>query len=357
MKVKRSNLLEAARKASKAIRKSPMESLVCLRIEVTKDKRLLITGTSVNMSIQVFTDTIEANDEFVAIVNSNKFLGLISKMNGEYVSMSMNDLTLTVKCGAAKLTMACIAEDQWTIGKIVTEPEFEIRTSSLAKSIDECAHAVANNAFGDSLISSFKVDFCQDKVRVTALDGHRIAIRDSFELGDEVESTLLLDGECMKEITKLIDGDMLIQTMGEMVKVTGDDIIIHSKMPNGTYFNIESFYNPTIYVSAKVNRMELLDAIEISNMVSSSIIMDMFDDKLALSCKETISEVNTDVAAEVSLTPETNYFRIGFNGKLLIDALRSITDETITLDFINSNSPIYIRNTGYLEIVLPIMIK
>ena len=49
---------------------------------------------------------------------------------------------------------------------------------------------------------------------------------------------------------------------------------------------------------------------------------------------------------------------IGFNHKFLLDALKVIDDETVTLTFVNAMSPCFIRDGegSYIYLILPVNI-
>ena len=56
---------------------------------------------------------------------------------------------------------------------------------------------------------------------------------------------------------------------------------------------------------------------------------------------------------------EGNDLVIGFNPKYIMDALRVIDDEEVSLFFMNRNSPCFIRNDEmeYVYIILPVNIN
>lgn len=59
---------------------------------------------------------------------------------------------------------------------------------------------------------------------------------------------------------------------------------------------------------------------------------------------------------EIVIEKEGKDILIGFNPKFLIDALRVIDDETITLYMVNPKAPCFIRNEeqSYIYLILPV---
>lgn len=59
---------------------------------------------------------------------------------------------------------------------------------------------------------------------------------------------------------------------------------------------------------------------------------------------------------EIFITKEGKDLLIGFNPKFLIDALRVIDDEEVTLYFMNSKAPCFIKDEKetYVYLILPV---
>ena len=59
---------------------------------------------------------------------------------------------------------------------------------------------------------------------------------------------------------------------------------------------------------------------------------------------------------EILITKEGKDLLIGFNPKFLIDALRVIDDEEVTLYFMNSKAPCFIKDEKetYVYLILPV---
>lgn len=350
-KIDRMNLVEASKKAAKAIRGNIIGVGECLRLDIDGDI-LYVTGISHEMTIKVKTDTIEYDEEFAAIVNANLFFNIISKMVSSDVILIKNKAILTVRGGSVKLDIPCMNEDMWPVEKTVQTPAFEITTDFFGEPIDKCAHSLPPQTIGNAIMSSFYVEFTGSKLRMTTLDGHRISTRDNYDNANtKVSAALLIDGSCMKEISKLAGKEVIIKTEGDMVTIISDDVTVHTKMPHGNYFNVSQFTGFNVHTKVRLNRLELLNAIELAGFVYEKVMVEITENGLNLSSKKVVGELNTTVPAEVT---GSDLFTICFDCRLMVDALKSIDDEIITLELINKLSPVYIRGEGYMELILPV---
>ncbi len=70
-------------------------------------------------------------------------------------------------------------------------------------------------------------------------------------------------------------------------------------------------------------------------------------------------KINSQIGSmneQIDISKEGKDILIGFNPKFLIDALRVIDDETITIYLVNPKAPCFIRdeNQSYIYLILPV---
>ena len=106
-----------------------------------------------------------------------------------------------------------------------------------------------------------------------------------------------------------------------------------------------------------VNKRSFLDAIERASILirendKKPIIIQISDDGMVLKMNSTIGAMS----AELGITKFGKDIMIGFNPKFLIDALRIIDDEEVSLYMMNPKSPCFIRDDeeNYTYLILPV---
>ena len=107
----------------------------------------------------------------------------------------------------------------------------------------------------------------------------------------------------------------------------------------------------------KVNKKELLSCIDRATLLvkegdKKPIIINITDRSMELKINSTVGSMNEDIDVEKN----GRDLMIGFNPKFLIDALRVIDDETISIYLMNPKSPCFIRDdeNNYIYLVLPV---
>ena len=107
----------------------------------------------------------------------------------------------------------------------------------------------------------------------------------------------------------------------------------------------------------RINKKEFLNCIDRATLLikegdKKPIIIDIQDEMMELKIKSQIGSMNE----EIMISKDGKDLLIGFNPKFLIDALRVIDDEEITMYLVNPKAPFIIKNDeqSYIYLVLPI---
>ena len=106
-----------------------------------------------------------------------------------------------------------------------------------------------------------------------------------------------------------------------------------------------------------INKKELLDCIDRATLLvkegdKKPIIINITDGAMELKINSTVGSMNE----EIDIEKMGKDLMIGFNPKFLIDALRVIDDETITIYLVNPKAPCFIRDeeNNYIYLILPV---
>ena len=107
----------------------------------------------------------------------------------------------------------------------------------------------------------------------------------------------------------------------------------------------------------RINKKELLNCIDRATLLvkegdKKPIIINIGDEVMELKIKSQIGSMNE----EIFISKEGKDLLIGFNPKFLIDALRVIDDEEVTLYLMNAKAPCFIKDEeeSYIYLILPV---
>lgn len=199
------------------------------------------------------------------------------------------------------------------------------------------------------------------QLKVVSLDGHRISIR-NVELKDTYHDIkVIVPGKTLSEVSKILGGDnekeVLIFFSSNHILFEFDDTIVVSRLIEGEYFRIDQMLSSDYETKITVNKRELLDSIERATILirendKKPLIINVVDQELQLKMNSSFGSMNAEVTAHKTGSD----IMIGFNPKFLIDALRIIDDEEVTLYMLNPKSPCFIRDEEgkYIYLILPV---
>ena len=130
-----------------------------------------------------------------------------------------------------------------------------------------------------------------------------------------------------------------------------------SRLIEGEYFRIEQMLSSDYETKVHINKKELLDCIDRATLLvkegdKKPIIMDITDDNMELKMNSIVGSMDENI--EINKTGKD--LMIGFNPKFMIDALRVIDDEDITMYLVNPKAPCFIKNEkeSYIYLILPV---
>ena len=143
-----------------------------------------------------------------------------------------------------------------------------------------------------------------------------------------------------------------------------DRTIVVSRLIEGNYYSIDSMLTNQYTATATVKRQELLNCLDRATLLvkeddKKPIIMMISDSSMELKINTTIGSM--DEIIDIEKTGEN--MNIGFNPKFIIDALRAIDDEMVTLYLVSPKAPCFIRNdigkdademNNYCYLILPV---
>ena len=136
-----------------------------------------------------------------------------------------------------------------------------------------------------------------------------------------------------------------------------DETTVVSRLIEGEYFRIEQMLSTDYETKVKVNKKELLNCIDRATLLiresdKKPIIIQIGDGEMRLKLTSGVGSMNEEIVIE----KEGKDILIGFNPKFLIDALRVIDDEMVTLYLVNPKAPCFIRDDqeSYIYLILPV---
>ncbi len=355
----KSDLLNAINITLKAVpSKTTMPILECLLIEA--DDEIKITANDMELAIET---KVKGNilEKGSAAIDAKLFSEIIRKLPDSEIVIDEKNENITISCEKANFNISGRRGDDFVhMPAIETEEHICVSQFTLKEIIRQTIFSIAPNE-NNKLMTGELFEVKDDNLKVVSLDGHRISIR-NVQLKEHYENRkVVVPGKTLMEISRILPGDadkdVMIFFSKNHILFQFDQTLVLSRLIEGEYFKIDQMISSDFETKITVNKRELLDSIERSVLLvresdKKPIIINIKDSNMELSLNSMIGSMREDI-----LVRHTGKdIMIGFNPRFMIDALRVIDDEEISVYMVNSKAPCFIRDDEgkYIYLILPV---
>lgn len=358
---KKNNLVKGVGIVSKAVpSKTTMPILECILVDATTD---IIRLTANDMELGIQTDIEgEIFERGMIAIDAKIFSEIVRKLPDNDVVIETDDnLQTTITCEKSKFNISGKPGDEFSYLPVIEKYDsIEISQFTLKEVIRQTIFSISDSE-SNKLMTGELFEIKNNILRVVSLDGHRISIR-KIELKNDVnDKKLVVPGKTLIEISKILSGEIenivYISYTNNHIVFEFDNTIVVSRLIEGEYFKIDQMLSSDYDTKVKINKKELLNCIDRATLLvkegdKKPIIINIGDEIMELRMKSQIGSMDE----EIMINKEGKDLLIGFNPKFLIDALRVIDDEEITLYLMNAKAPCFIKdeNESYIYLILPV---
>lgn len=359
---KKSDLITGINIVMKAVSsKTTMSILECILIDATEGI-IKFTANDMELGIETTVQGEIAEAGSIAI-DAKIFSEIVRKLPDNDVTIEVKDeSTANITCENAKFNILIkSAEDFSYLPVIEKKDKITISQFSLKEIIRQTSFAI-NDAEKNKLLTGELFEVNGSKLKVVALDKFRIAIR-NIELKENYGNyKVLVPGKSLNEISKILNGgvdDVNIYFTSNHILFEFDDTIVVSRLIESTnFFDTDKMISNDYKTRITINKKEMADCID-----RATLLIKEGDKKpVFLSMKDTEMEltINTFIGSmdeSIPITKDGDDLLISFNPKFLIDILKVLDQEEVSMFFTNPKAPCFIKDEegSYIYIVLPVV--
>ena len=357
----KSNLNKAVGIVMKAVpTRTTMNILECILIDATTNE-IKFTGNDMELGIETIVEG-EIIEKGKIAIDAKLFSEIVRKLPD-------NDITLTtdsnnnalITCEKSKFNIAGKSGDDFSyLPAIIKDKMITLSQFQLKEVINQTIFSIAIND-NNKMMTGELFEVNEGTLKVVGLDGHRIAIRNIKLEGRSDDVRVVIPGKTLQEISKILNADaesfVNIYFTNNHVLFEFDQTHVVSRLIEGDYFKISQMLSNDYETKVSINKKEFLDSIDRANLLiregdKKPIIINILNGLLQVNVNSAIGALNEDI----DIDKEGKDIMIGFNPKFLMDALRVIDDENVTMSLVNHKSPCFIRDKeeNYIYLILPV---
>jgi len=361
-------ILKAINSVVKAVAsKTTMPILEGILIQ-TNENEIKLTTYDLEIGIEYIMDC-EIKEQGSTVVNATMFSEIIRKLPDTEITIYINEQNLLViECEGSLYKLATMNPDEFPeLPKINIENSLELEQNTLKNMIRKTIFGVSIEE-NRPIFTGCLFEAINNKLNVVSVDGFRLAWRSKFLNERTNNFKAVIPGKTLNEVNKIISdsydpikiGISKNQALFEM-----ENCKIVTRILDGEFLNYMNIVPKNWETRIKVNKNNIQDCFERISLISASSIEKekKYPVKITIDIgKVTISCTNQtgDAKEEIYVATEGKNLEAGFNPKYFLDALKSIDDEEVYIDFGTNISPCVIRpveSEDYTYMILPIRLK
>ena len=362
------NLLKALNSVIKGVASKTTNPILEGILIQTNDNQIKLTTYDMELGIEYIIDS-EVKQQGSTVVNAIMFSEIIRKLPDSeiYITLNENNL-LEIECEGALYKLTTMNPDEFPeLPKIEVENSIDLEQNILKNMIKRTIFAVSTEE-NRQIFTGCLFEVENNKLNVVAVDGFRLALRSIYLPVKVSDFKAVIPGKTLNEINKILSdsfenikiGISKNQALFEM-----ENCKIVSRTLDGEFLNYKSVIPNTWETRIRVNKNNLQDSFERISLISASSIekekkypvkVSVDIGKILISCTNQTGEAKE----EIFISTEGKNIEVGFNPKYFLDALKSIDDEEVFVEFGTNISPCLIKpieNNEYVYMILPIRLK
>ncbi len=359
--ISKSNLLKGVQIVSKAVsNKTTMSILECILIDA-EHGNIRLVANDMELGIQTIVDGDIVEKGIIAL-ESKVFSEIVRKLPDNEVTIETEgENKVLISSEKAKFAILYRNWEEFTdLPEVEKKEGLMLSQFTLKEIIRQTIFSISDNdtnkAMGGELF-----EIKDDCLKVVSLDGHRISIRKVNLKNSYEDKKVIVPGKSLIELMKILGGDsdkdVTIYFTEKHILFEFDETLVVSRLIEGEHFKIDQMLSTDYETKLTVNRKILLDCIDRATLLvkegdKKPVIITIGDEIMELKINSVVGSMNE----EIMITKEGKDLMIGFNPKFLIDALRVIDDEEVTIYLVNPKAPCFIRDSeqNYVYLILPV---
>ena len=268
----------------------------------------------------------------------------------------------TIKAGSAKFKIAGMPAKEFP--QLPTDEEsyaYNIEQATLREMVRKVAYAASQDDTRRSL-KGVLMSFKNSKMTMVATDGRRLAlVEHEIEFPQDLEKDVVLPIKAVQELQRSLTGEEAtkIKIQKSQISFMIGSTMIYTKLMDEVYPNYKQVIPEETKEKIQVDRQLLLDALERASVMTMD---EAHSTKLIFSeGKLTVTSAASDIGEardEVAIKYAGETIEIIFNPSYVMDCLKAIDDDEISINLNSGHSPAVIKcSIPFFYVLMPLRIS
>lgn len=327
------------------------------------DNQLQLTATDQEIGITLAIP-ITVHEPGAVVLPAKYFGEIVRRLPGGEIDIDVKANVATISWQRSQFTINGFAAEEFPLlPEDNSSMTLEIDQTQMRNLIRQTIYCTARDEIRPTFTGVlFKA--VPETLELVATDGARLAYSRATATTAEGQTfQTIVPGRSLSELTRILSGDakpVKIGFSGNQIHFTANGCHITSRLIEGQFPNYEMAIPKDYKCTLKISNREFTEALDRASLIAAEnsymITLAVEEDRIILTCNT--PDVG-NVREEVLVEKDGDRLQIGFNARLLIEALRSIEYDDVLFELTGPLSPARIRPQATettLAIVLPMRI-
>lgn len=361
-------LLNNLKKVSKALKsKNLVPVLSGIKFDL-EEEGLTLTASDNDITIQSFIPydkEIMNVEEYGSIIITGKiFLDIISNIDDNKVKIEvLDDSKIIINTSSGVFELNGINKKEYPNIKLEEKEEpIILNSNTFVELVNQTTFATSTDESRPQL-TGINIRINGNELECNATDSYRLARKlvtlDKMIL-DPVN--IVIPSKNVQEFASIIDSDNIeLHIFSNKILFKSNNLIFQSRLINGSYPNMANLIPKEFLLTITVDKAQFLRRIQQVSILTSErekniVTLETNKDKelVLKSSSQEIGKVEQTMLIEKD--DNSKDIKISFSARYMLDALKAIDEEFITISFVGEVNPIIIKEKSntLIQLVLPI---
>lgn len=328
----------------------------------TIDNSLHCVATDLELAIEINIPNVQIIEPGKAVVSGKTFVEIVRHLPSGPIEISQsttdNMVHISGKNASFQLPIFPV-EDFPALPELDESTQFTINGLKLKEGIKQTVYATLADD-PRPFLSSVLWEITAGQLKLVATDVNRLAVK-SLAIEANLNNQILVPVRAMRELATIFgnnaEEELTIALSNRVVLIKGLGISFSTRLVEAQFPQYEQVIPKEFNGSLKIQRSELIAALERSVLISNSIRLKISDEQMEITAAE------PDKGHCFEIVPANisgSSLVIGFNIRFLLEFMKIIENETVIIQYSQSQKPVLLQGEGtfdYQYVVMPLKLS
>ena len=357
--------------------KSTLTAVEGILFEAKEDNTCVLTTFDLEKGVRL-TINAQVDEQGSYIINAQKFVQTIRVMEGETVTLTVNEKlgAEIVSANSSHKMNALAGADFPEIPRLTSQNGFKMKQGVLKEMLSKvmyamgvndqrpvlngCHFKIAGNTLYLVSCDSFKLAKCNVTTEI-----------DAFTAQGNSDFSFIIPCKTVNELYRMLENDeeatVTVYTSRKNIVFDLDSMVFFSRLIDGEYIDYNRIIMTNHRITVELDRAVLIGALERAALVTEERIAGSVRSHVKLTVEGDYLKITATSTAgstyeELAIDHEGDDLIIAFNNRYLIDSLRACTAERVKISLTSALSSINIEpeeqgEDKELFLLLPVRMK